>query len=260
MTTTDERPAGPSGAFSCSAEDCRGCALASPDCHRAGDELTIALEYDRWLAGRGLRARHMRFLMSTVGALLVNTPALLLADVLNLQPHHRLLDLGCGRASVSRILAARVPLETPPLGLDVSRVMLGMARKDASPGAPNAPELARATVTALPLQDESVDAAVAAHVIKHLPDEAVHVLLCETARVLRPGGRLVLWEFARTGSRSADYVHRRLLGDRVRHMRLRSFGEIAALSIGTGFGKVSILKRQPFLYPPIPRVAVALEK
>ncbi|HEY8489813.1 MAG TPA: class I SAM-dependent methyltransferase [Dehalococcoidia bacterium] len=259
MTATPARDRRAAEPAACPPEGCPGCPFAAAGGGHV-DQLTVAREYDRWLAGRDLRARHMRFLMSVPGAVLVNTPALLLGDVLGLRPHHRLLDLGCGRAAVARILAARVPLETPPIGIDLSRVMLALARADQAGRPPNAAELVRGSVVELPLRDNSVDAAVAAHVIKHLPDPELHAFFREVARVLKPGGRFVLWEFRRTGSRSADAVHRRLLGSRVQHMKLRSFGEIVALSVETGFSRIQLLKRQPFLYPPIPRVAVLYEK
>ena len=63
------------------------------------------------------------------------------------------------------------------------------------PGRPGA----LADVRALPVRDASLDAIVAIHVLGHLEEPAA--ALAEWARVLRPGGALVLEAFARGDAR-----------------------------------------------------------
>src|SRR5918997_1814288 len=79
---------------------------------------------------------------------------------------------------------------TPPgagvLGLDLSRHGLAFCR------ARGHRLLAAASVTALPLPDESVDLIVCADVLQHLPRGGDAAALRECRRALRPGGRLYL--------------------------------------------------------------------
>ena len=88
----------------------------------------------------------------------------------------RILDLGCGGAPLWPVLAPR-----PYLGVDSSPAELAAA---ASRGA----HVVRASATALPVPDASLDAVAASMSLMLLP---VAAALGEAARVLRPGGLLV---------------------------------------------------------------------
>ncbi|HET9059552.1 MAG TPA: methyltransferase domain-containing protein [Acidimicrobiales bacterium] len=91
------------------------------------------------------------------------------------------LDVGCGNGQYHDGLVragARV------VGLDLSTGMLAAARS--VHGGP----LAAADAAALPVADGRAGAALAMHMLYHLPNPAG--ALAELARVLRPGGRLVV--------------------------------------------------------------------
>ncbi|MCW3011963.1 MAG: putative methyltransferase [Solirubrobacterales bacterium] len=91
------------------------------------------------------------------------------------------LDAGCGTGRHTARLAA---LGHRTIGVDASPEMLLFARERV-PGA----EFRRGDLRALPAEDASADVVVCALAISHLPDlDAVG----ELARVLRPGGTLVL--------------------------------------------------------------------
>ena len=94
-------------------------------------------------------------------------------------------DLGCGTGLV---LSAIAPHVGRVVGVDASDEMLASARtrvRDRS----NV-ELRRGTLESLPLDDESVDAAVMMLVLHHLPTPIL--ALAEAARVLKPAGRLLI--------------------------------------------------------------------
>jgi ArsR family transcriptional regulator len=94
-------------------------------------------------------------------------------------------DLGCGTGVVTAALA---PYVGRVIGIDGSDEMLAAARtrvKDLT----NV-ELERGSLEALPLEDGSLDAAVMMLVLHHLPAPAQAV--AEAARVLKPGGRLLI--------------------------------------------------------------------
>jgi SAM-dependent methyltransferase len=93
-------------------------------------------------------------------------------------------DLGCSSGHLLADLAARVPSATL-IGLDA--VTDGLAR--AAELVPLA-ILCHASVTELPIADASVDGIVALNLLEHVPDD--QTALREMARVLRPGGRVVV--------------------------------------------------------------------
>jgi ArsR family transcriptional regulator len=101
-------------------------------------------------------------------------------------------DLGCGTGVLAAELARRV---RKVVAVDRSAEMLRAARKRLA-GAANV-EIHEARLEALPVADASCDAAVAVLVLAYLPEPAA--ALREAARILRPGGRLVVVEAARHG-------------------------------------------------------------
>jgi ArsR family transcriptional regulator len=94
-------------------------------------------------------------------------------------------DLGCGTGQMSAALA---PFVRRVIAVDTSAAMLQAARKRL--GAFDNIELRRGDLEALPIDDARLDAATMALVLHHLPDPAT--VLQEVARVLKPGGRLML--------------------------------------------------------------------
>lgn len=222
-------------------------------------ERETARQYNRWMSRVDPLARHVRWTMGSVGAFFVNTPIVRLVDELDLQPEHRVLDMGCGRAPIARFLAQQIGFRSPPVGLDVSTVMLRLARSDHDPAAPV--ELIAASGSSLPFANETFDFVVAAHVWKHLDDRAFLHNLMEIQRVLRLGGSCIAWEFAPARSHLLDRWNRRflMLGD-VKSAHLRGFHILASAAIDAGFAKIRRLQLGPFLWPPIQRVAVRLYK
>jgi len=96
-------------------------------------------------------------------------------------------DLGCGTGG---LLEALSPFVASVVGVDSSAAMLSAARKRTA-RLPNV-RLERGAMEALPLDDASLDAALVVLVLHHLPEPAR--ALAEAARVLRPGGRLVVMD------------------------------------------------------------------
>jgi len=94
-------------------------------------------------------------------------------------------DLGCGTGQLSAALA---PFVARVVAVDGSAAMLQAAKKRLH-GLDNI-DLRRGDLEALPIDDARLDAATVMLVLHHIPEPAK--ALAEVARVLKPGGRIVL--------------------------------------------------------------------
>jgi ubiquinone/menaquinone biosynthesis C-methylase UbiE/DNA-binding transcriptional ArsR family regulator len=94
-------------------------------------------------------------------------------------------DLGAGTGAVAAALA---PFVRQVVAVDASSAMLQAARRRLQ-GIPNV-AIHRGELEALPLQDRTLDAATLMLVLPYLAQP--ERVLAETARVLKPGGRIVL--------------------------------------------------------------------
>jgi ubiquinone/menaquinone biosynthesis C-methylase UbiE len=106
------------------------------------------------------------------------------------RPGERVLDLGVGPGLLAAAIAERVGVDGAVTGLDVSPDMLAIAGGRQLAHGAATPELVEGSVTAVPLPDASIDAAVCTQVYEYVPD--MPLALREAARVLRRGGRLVV--------------------------------------------------------------------
>jgi ubiquinone/menaquinone biosynthesis C-methylase UbiE len=115
----------------------------------------------------------------------VNDAAL---DLLDPRPHEHVLEIGFGPGRTIQRLTARAAAVT---GVEVSSAMLAAAgRRNRGAVRRGRVRLLLGNGTTLPLPDHSVDAALAVHTLYFWPDP--ETTFREIARVLRPGGRLVL--------------------------------------------------------------------
>jgi demethylmenaquinone methyltransferase / 2-methoxy-6-polyprenyl-1,4-benzoquinol methylase len=221
-------------------------------------ERESAEEYGAAFAGNGIASAFMRFMLGPVGAFLINTPVFLLPRRLKIGREHRILDVGCGRASALRILASRIKFEHSPVGVDIAPAILERAREEL--GSQPAIDLTACAATRLPFADEAFDLIFCSYVVKHLDDAGMHRFLAETWRVLRPGGVLVVWEFAPTRSERLNRLHTWLLTPLIKTCRLRGYGDFVDLAIESPFANMENLDLRPFLFPPIPRAGFFLSK
>jgi 2-polyprenyl-6-hydroxyphenyl methylase/3-demethylubiquinone-9 3-methyltransferase len=99
------------------------------------------------------------------------------------------LDAGCGSGTMARVLAER---DARVLGVDAAQEMIENARKLASVREGNLQlSFERvATIAQLPLAAASLDGILCSSVLEYVPEPAL--CLAEFARVLRPGGVLVV--------------------------------------------------------------------
>jgi len=103
-----------------------------------------------------------------------------------LGPSPRVLDAGCGQGDP---VLDRLDTAGTGVGLDFSRTQLDLAAERV-PGAPSV----RGEIGHLPFRPRTFDGVTAFHSLIHVPNERDEAVLAEFARVLRPGGRLLLTE------------------------------------------------------------------
>jgi arsenite methyltransferase len=109
---------------------------------------------------------------------------------LELQPGETVVDLGSG-AGIDALIAARAVGPTGRvIGVDMTPQMLARARANAVAAGLDNVEFREGRLEALPIDDGSIDAVTSNCVINLVPDKAA--VFGEIARVLRPGGRLVV--------------------------------------------------------------------
>ncbi|MCW5736225.1 MAG: class I SAM-dependent methyltransferase [Enhydrobacter sp.] len=105
----------------------------------------------------------------------------------------RLLDYGCGAGDLMRVLAG-LGARASYAGCDVSTGMLAQAaaRWPANLGA--VPTLAAQHGARTPFGDGQFDVAIASAVLHHVPPADRPAVYTELGRVLKPGGRLYVFE------------------------------------------------------------------
>jgi len=118
-----------------------------------------------------------------------------------------LLDVGTGTGRMLELFAPRVE---HALGVDLSREMLAVARVNLERAGLRNCSLRQGDMYRLPLADESFDAAIF-HQVLHYAADPVRAIR-EAARVLQPGGRLVIVDFAphEVEALRSDAAHLRL--------------------------------------------------
>jgi SAM-dependent methyltransferase len=157
----------------------------------------------------------------------------------------RVLDLGCGEGQIGRLAVAGGAERV--VGVDASAAQITEAGRRGGGVA-----YARATATALPLAAGWFDAVVSCLVLEHVED--LDGALDEIARVLRPGGRFVLFVnhplFQTPGS---GWIDDQVLDPPEQYWRVGPY-----LSEGVSIEEVDPGVRLPFFHRPLSRYVNAM--
>jgi ubiquinone/menaquinone biosynthesis C-methylase UbiE len=99
----------------------------------------------------------------------------------------RILDAGCGNGRYTKCLVRQADADAVITAFDLSQSMLRRARKHLRKSRVS---FSAADVTRLPYADDYFDCVVCGWMLEHLPDPGPG--LHELARILRPGGKMLL--------------------------------------------------------------------
>ncbi|MGH9373820.1 MAG: class I SAM-dependent methyltransferase [Vicinamibacterales bacterium] len=154
-----------------------------------------------------------------------------LVEQADLQPGHRVLEIGCGTGTLLMLLTRAQPA-VDVTGLDPDVRALARARRKADAASVSI-QLDRGFSDALPYPDASFDRVFSCFMLHHLNsvDEKVRTLR-EIRRVLKLGGRLHLLDFAQPEAHSAGvarWMHSNHRLEDNTDTRVRSFMNDAGL-------------------------------
>jgi ubiquinone/menaquinone biosynthesis C-methylase UbiE len=199
-----------------------------------GGEKTIAIGPQAYAAWRA----------TSLGATTEALEQRLMLDLLGNVTGARILDIGCGDGALVRALAARGAIA---VGVDPDPVMLAAARRLAAEAHVPATFL-EGRAENLPFPDASFDVVTAMTVLCFVPD--AKGALREMARVLRPGGRLVLGELGRWSFWAAQRRLRGWLGAPTwKAARFRDAAELRQLAKVAGLAVTAT--RGAIFFPPL---------
>ena len=122
-------------------------------------------------------------------------------------PFERVVDLGTGSGRMLTLLGRKAKMS---LGLDLSQNMLNIARANVTKAGLDKVELRHGDIFATRLPEQSADLVLVHQVLHYLADPAAAV--AEAARLVSPGGRLLIVDFAPHALEHLreEHQHRRL--------------------------------------------------
>jgi SAM-dependent methyltransferase len=141
------------------------------------------------------------------------------------QGHTAILEIGCGSGDLTCALAE---LAQRVVGIDMSGAVLGLARQRVGQLPANLAlrvQLVKMNAVSLELAKEVFDYAISTSMIEHLHFDDVDTHLREVWRVLKPGGRYLVWCPNRLGHHK----------DRPDHLSMMSHGELVDRMRRAGF-------------------------
>jgi ubiquinone/menaquinone biosynthesis C-methylase UbiE len=151
------------------------------------------------------------------------------AALARLHPGETVLDVGCGTGTLAMEVQRRVGSASRVFGIDPGKEQIARARAKAARR--HMPiEFQIGVIEQLAFPDQMFDVVLSTLMMHHLPASLKRQGLAEIARVLKPGGRLLIADFKRKSERQGQAARFHAGGSGIQ--------ELAALVSEAGFSQV----------------------
>jgi ubiquinone/menaquinone biosynthesis C-methylase UbiE len=165
------------------------------------------------------------------------------ANLARIQPGEQVLDVGCGTGTLAMEVARRVGKAGRVAGVDPGTEQIARARSKAARR--NVPiEFQIGVIEHLAFPDQTFDVVLSTLMMHHLPGDLKRQGLAEIARVLKPGGRLVIADFKRKQERQGQAARFHAGGS--------SMQDLVALVKDAGFSEVETEEMRPPRFSAFP--------
>jgi ubiquinone/menaquinone biosynthesis C-methylase UbiE len=165
------------------------------------------------------------------------------ANLARMQPGEQVLDVGCGTGTLAIEVARRVDRAGRVAGVDPGTEQIARARAKAARR--NVPiEFQIGVIEQLPFPDQTFDVVLSTLMMHHLPAGVKRQGLVEIARVLKPGGRLVIADFTHRSDRQGQAARFHAGGSRMH--------DLAAIVSEAGFSHLETEEMQPPRFSAFP--------
>ena len=165
------------------------------------------------------------------------------ASLAHLQLGDQVLDVGCGTGTLALEVQRRVGSAGRVVGIDPGTEQIARARaKAARHDVPIAFQIG--VIEQLAFPDQIFDVVLSTLMMHHLPTSLKAQGLAEIARVLKPGGRLIIADFTRKQERSGQAARFHAGGSNLH--------ELAALVADAGFVEVEMEELRPPRFSAFP--------
>ncbi len=165
------------------------------------------------------------------------------ATLAHIQLGEQVLDVGCGTGTLAIEAARLVGNAGRVAGVDPGKEQIARARAKAAPR--HLPiDFQIGVIEQLPFPDQTFDVVLSTLLMHHLPVPLKRQGLAEIARVLKPGGRLVIADFKRKQERQGQAVRFHAGGS--------SMQDLVAIVSDAGFESVETEEMHPRRFSAFP--------
>ena len=165
------------------------------------------------------------------------------ANLASIQPGEQALDVGCGTGTLAMEVARRVGATGRVTGIDPGTQQIARARSKAARR--NVPiKFQIGVIEQIPFPDQTFDVVLSTLMMHHLPAPLKRLGLGEIARVLKPGGRLVIADFKRKQERQGRAARFHAGGSNLQ--------DLAVLVKNAGFEHLETEEMQPPRFSAFP--------
>jgi ubiquinone/menaquinone biosynthesis C-methylase UbiE len=168
-------------------------------------------------------------------------------NLARLQPGEQVLDVGCGTGTLALEAARRVRTTGRVVGIDPSQQQIDHARSKATRRKLPV-DFQIGAIEQLPFPDQTFDVVLSTLMMHHLPTPLKRQGLAEIARVLKPGGRLIIADFIPKKERQGQAARFHAGGSSMR--------DLAAMVVDVGFEQPETEEMLPSRFSAFPGAGI----